>query len=67
MLRVAILKSVSWKAVGTSTLFIISYLLGLGLEQTSKITVAYHVITFFLYILHEKLWYRAWRKYFSKP
>lgn len=64
MLRIAILKSVSWKVVGTSTLFLITYLLGLSIEQTSKITLTYHVVTFFLYILHEKAWYRVWRKYF---
>lgn len=57
-LRLAVLKSASWKVVGTITLFLITYSLGASLEQTSKIAVTYHLVTFFLYILHERVWDR---------
>lgn len=55
----SVLKSFSWKMIGGVTLFLVTYALGASIEQTSKIAITYHLVTFFLYIFHERAWERA--------
>lgn len=59
----AVAKSAIWKVVGIVTLIGVSYAAGVTFLQIGKITVAYHVVTLFLYIIHERAWDRTrWGK-----
>jgi hypothetical protein len=53
----------TWKFIGVLALLGVCALYGLPLVTIGKVTVVYHVITFLLYIAHE----RAWGKYFKRP
>jgi uncharacterized membrane protein len=59
----AFFKSSTWKIIGVLTLIIVSIAAGVSPIQIGKITFAYHVITWVLYIMHERAWNRVtWGK-----
>lgn len=52
----AAVKSVSWKVVGILSLIFVSILLKMDSNMIGKITIAYHFLTLFLFIIHERIW-----------
>lgn len=52
----AVAKSAVWKIIGVITLVIVSIAAGISAVEIGKITIAYHVITLFLYVAHERIW-----------
>jgi len=49
-------KATSWKITGATSLIVLSYLLTGSFELAGKIAILQFVITFFLYMGHERLW-----------
>lgn len=59
----AVAKSAVWKVIGVATLVAVSIAAGISAVEIGKITIAYHVITLFLYVAHERIWNKiTWGK-----
>lgn len=59
----AVAKSTTWKVTGVLTLIVVSLGAGVTLKQVGAMTLAYHVITLFLYAFHERAWEKTtWGK-----
>jgi uncharacterized membrane protein len=55
--RVAFAKSLTWKVVGVITLLGIGACFNLDVDVIGKVTLTYHVVTFFMFLAHERLWH----------
>jgi uncharacterized membrane protein len=53
-----ILKTISYRILGTLTTVIIAYSLGASLEVSSMLGVGELVLKPVIYFLHERLWYK---------
>jgi len=53
-----ILKTISYRILGTLTTVIIAYSLGASLEVSSMLGVGELVLKPIIYFLHERLWYK---------
>ena len=56
-----ILKTISYRILGTTTTFITAYLLGASIEMASFIGIGELVYKPVIYFLHERLWYKYLR------
>jgi uncharacterized membrane protein len=52
----AMAKSIIWKIISIVALVLVSWAAGASFEQTGKITIAYQLLTLFLYVVHERSW-----------
>ena len=57
-----ILKSISYRIVGTATTVILALMAGLPIKWASMVGVGELIIKPILYFLHERVWYK-WIKY----
>lgn len=52
-------KSAVWKVIGVISLIVVSLAAGIDPVSIGKITIAYHVLTLILYVMHERFWNRV--------
>ena len=57
-----ILKSISYRIVGTTTTVVLAIMAGLPIKWASLVGVGELIIKPILYFLHERVWYK-WIKY----
>ena len=57
-----ILKSISYRIVGTTTTVVLAIMAGLPIKWASMVGVGELIIKPILYFLHERVWYK-WIKY----
>lgn len=53
-----ILKTISYRVIGTLTTVIVAYLLGASLEVSSLLGLGELIIKPIFYYLHERIWFR---------
>lgn len=57
-------KSAMWKLIGIVSLVGVSWAVGMPALQIGKVTIGYHVLTWVLYLLHERVWDRvSWGRF----
>lgn len=54
-----ILKTISYRIVGTTTTFMTAYAFGASIELSSILSIGELLIKPILYFLHERIWYRS--------
>ncbi len=54
-----LLKTISYRILGTTTTFITSYMFGASIELSSVISIGELIIKPILYFIHERLWYKS--------
>jgi len=55
----SIVKSIVWRTIGIIILGIISWYYTKDIQKATIVTVLFHVIRFFLYYVHERIWERV--------
>lgn len=55
----SLVKSIVWRIIGFILLGAISWIFTKDIETATIVTVTFHVIRFFLYYFHERMWERS--------